>query len=421
MMNIFIFLAGLLIYAGYGLPGLGYLAAATLLSYGAALLTGRFRWTMWLAVAAHGMMLVLLKLQPVTGMELIAAMGVSYFSLQLISYNVDVWKGKYPAEKNLYRFALYVTYLPHLFIGPIEQYPQFNSALGQRQMNWDDLFQGGARALWGLFKKLVIAARLGVIIGAISADPETYRGGYALTAMLLYSLQLYSDFSGGMDLVLGISQMLGLKLSENFDRPYFSQSVQEFWRRWHMTLGSWLRSYIYIPLGGNRVSKGRWLFNTLVVWMLTGFWHGAAWNFILWGLLYALFLLIEKFIPAIKKLPAVIKHTYTLLIVVLGFVLFNAVDITQAGQDIAGMFGFAGVPFCNTETLYYLSSFGFLFILSIIGATPLVKNTAVKIAEHKNTANVIAAVEPIVLLLLLIVCSAYLVDGSFNPFLYFRF
>ena len=155
MINILIFLAGLLIYAGYGLPGLGYLAAATLLSYGAALLTGRFRWTMWVAVAAHGAMLVLLKLQPITGMELITAMGVSYFSLQLIAYNVDVWKGKYPAEKNLYRFALYVTYLPHLFIGPIEGYPQFTAALGQRRMNWDDLFHGGARALWGLFKKMV--------------------------------------------------------------------------------------------------------------------------------------------------------------------------------------------------------------------------------------------------------------------------
>jgi D-alanyl-lipoteichoic acid acyltransferase DltB (MBOAT superfamily) len=286
-MNIFIFLAGLLIYAGYGLPGLGYLAAATLLSYGAALLTGRFRWTMWLAVAAHGGMLVLLKLQPITGMELITAMGVSYFSLQLISYNVDVWKGKYPAEKNLYRFALYVTYLPHLFIGPIEQYPQFASALGQRQMNWDDLFQGGARALWGLFKKLVIAARLGVIIGAISADPETYRGGYALTAMLLYSLQLYSDFSGGMDLVLGISQMLGLKLSENFDRPYFSQSVQEFWRRWHMTLGSWLRSYIYIPLGGNRKGKVRKIGNTLVTFLVSGLWHGV--HYLIWGLLNGIF------------------------------------------------------------------------------------------------------------------------------------
>jgi alginate O-acetyltransferase complex protein AlgI len=188
-----------------------------------------------------------------------------------------------------------------------------------------------------------------------------------------------------------------------------------------MSLGSWFRDYIYIPLGGNRVSKGRWLFNTLVVWMLTGFWHGAAWNFILWGLLYALFLLIEKFIPAIKKLPDVLKRVYTLLIVVLGFVLFNAADIAQAGQDIAGMFGFAGVPFCNTETLYYLGSFGFLFVLSLIGATPLVKNVATKLAVHKKTETIIAIVEPIVLLVLLAVCSAYLVDGSFNPFLYFRF
>ena len=155
-------------------------------------------------------------------------------------------------------------------------------------------------------------------------------------------------------MAIGLGKIFGFNFIENFNYPYMSKSIGEFWRRWHMSLGSWFRDYIYIPLGGNRVPKARWLFNTLVVWMLTGFWHGAAWNFILWGLLYALFLLVEKFIPAIKKIPSVIQHFYTLLIVVLGFVLFNAVDITQAGNDIAGMFGFAGVPFINKETIYYL-------------------------------------------------------------------
>ena len=286
MMNIFIFLAGLAVYASYGLPGLCYLAAATLLSYGAALLTPRVRFMMWLSVAANALMLVLLKLQPITGMELVSAMGVSYFSLQLISYNVDVWKGKYPPERNLYRFALYVTYLPHLFIGPIERYDRFAPTMFQnRRVTVDGIFHGGARALWGLLKKLAIASRLGVIIGAISTQNLT--GAYALAAMLLYSLQLYSDFSGGMDMVLGISQMLGMPLSENFDTPYFARSFQEFWRRWHITLGSWLRDYVYIPLGGNRKGKLRKHLNTLITFLVSGLWHGV--QYLLWGLFNGIF------------------------------------------------------------------------------------------------------------------------------------
>ena len=287
MMNIFIFLAGLAVYAGYGIPGLCYLAVATLLSYAAALLTPRWRPMMWISVAANALMLVLLKLQPVTGMELISAMGVSYFSLQLISYNVDVWKGKYPPERNLYRFALYVTYLPHLFIGPIERYDRFAPAMQNRRMTVDGFFHGGARALWGLIKKLVIAARLGVVIGAISAKPESFTGAYALAAMLLYSLQLYSDFSGGMDMVLGLSQMLGMPLSENFDTPYFSRSFQEFWRRWHITLGAWLRDYVYIPLGGNRKGKFRKYLNLVITFLVSGLWHGV--QYLLWGLFNGIF------------------------------------------------------------------------------------------------------------------------------------
>ncbi len=287
MMNVFIFLAGLAIYAGYGLPGLGYLTSAVVLAYAMGLLTPRFPFAMWISVVLNAGMLVLLKLQPVTGMELISAMGVSYFSLQLIAYNVDVRKGKYPPEKNFCRFALFVTYLPHLFIGPIEPYGKFQAALGKRKITCSGLLHGGARALWGLFKKLVIAARLGVIIGAVSADPQTYRGAYALLAMVLYSLQLYSDFSGGMDTVLGISEMLGMSLSENFDTPYFAQSFQVFWRRWHITLGGWLREYVYIPLGGNRKGKLRKILNTLVTFLVSGLWHGI--HYLLWGLFNGIF------------------------------------------------------------------------------------------------------------------------------------
>lgn len=333
MMNVFIFLAGLAVYAGYGLPGLGYLTAAILLAYGVGLLTVRWRWTMWISVAANALMLVLLKLKPVTGMELISVLGISYFSLQLISYNVDVWKGKYPPEKNLYRFALFVTYLPHLFIGPIERYDRFQNNLLKRRMSWDGIFHGGARALWGLFKKLVIASRLGVIIGAISADPEAYGGAYALCAMLLYSLQLYSDFSGGMDTVLGISQMLGLTMSENFDTPYFSQSFQEFWRRWHMTLGAWLKDYVYIPLGGNRKGKLRKNLNTLVTFLVSGLWHGV--EYLLWGLFNGIFVCCgTKFQTKCKTLNRVV----TFLLVSLLWSFFIWPDAITALKMVASVF-----------------------------------------------------------------------------------
>lgn len=333
MMNVFIFLAGLAVYAGYGLPALGYLAIATLLSYGVGLMTKRIRWTMWIAVVANAVMLVLLKLRPMTGMELISALGVSYFSLQLISYNVDVWKGKYPPEKNFYRFALFITYLPHMFIGPIERYDRFQTNLLKRRMSWDGILHGGARALWGLVKKLVIASRLGVIIGAISAKPEACGGAYALCAMLLYSLQLYSDFSGGMDTVLGITEMLGLPLSENFDTPYFSQSFQEFWRRWHMTLGAWLKDYVYIPLGGNRKGKVRKVINTLVTFLVSGLWHGV--QYLLWGLFNGIFVCFGTKLQTKCK---TLNRTVTFLLVSLLWSFFIWPDAMTAMKMVGSVF-----------------------------------------------------------------------------------
>ena len=292
MMNLLILLAGLVIYAGYGIWGLVWLISATLLSYGLGRLIPKWKWTMHLGVAAQGILLVLLKLQPVTGMELLAPMGVSYFSLQIISYLVDVYRGTIPPETNLLRYGLYITYLPHLSVGPIESYSNMQRALAQRKITWDGISMGFARVLWGLFKKLVIAARAGVIVSAIAADPEKYQGGYALLAMVLYSLQLYADFSGGIDTVLGVSQMLGLRLSENFDRPYFSESVQEFWRRWHITLGAWLKNYVYIPLGGNRKGALRKGVNFIITFLVSGLWHGV--HYLLWGLLNGIFVVVGK-------------------------------------------------------------------------------------------------------------------------------
>ena len=292
IVNIFVFLAGLLVYAGYGLWGLLWLLAAAGISYLLGLFIPKHKWLMWVGVVLQVLLLVMLKLQPITGITLLAPMGVSYFSLQIISYLADIYKEKIKPEINLIRYGLYVTYLPHLFVGPIESYSNMQKALSQRKITWDGVSFGFARVLWGLFKKLVIAARTGVIISAISAKPEELQGGYALLAMLMYSLQLYADFSGGIDAVLGVSQMLGISLSENFDRPYFSESVQEFWKRWHITLGAWLRNYVYIPLGGNRKGAFRKGINTVITFLVSGLWHGV--HYLLWGLFNGVFVIVGK-------------------------------------------------------------------------------------------------------------------------------
>ena len=230
----------------------------------------------------------MLKLQPLTGIGWLSVMGISYFSLQIISYQVDVYRGKYPAETNFLRYALYVTWIPRLFMGPIERYDAIAPQLSNpRKITWEDVSCGAMRILLGAFKKLVIATRLGVLTFAISADTEKYSGAFALAAMLMYAIQLYCDFSGGIDMVLGASRLVGFHMHENFKTPYFSESVREFWQRWHITLGAWLRDYIYIPLGGNRKGSLRKLCNTLITFLVSGLWHGV--EYLLWGLLNGVF------------------------------------------------------------------------------------------------------------------------------------
>ena len=287
MINFLILIVGLAVYAGYGISVL-YLLAVTLFSYLVGRLIPKHRFVMWISVALLTLPLLFLRVQQwMSWQSIIAPIGISYFTLQLIAYHVDLYRGKYEPETNLLRFGLFVTYLPHIFIGPIESYPRMRAALEERRISADDFLKGAVRAMWGLFKKLVIAARIGVIVSAISAEPEQFNGAYAFAAMLLYAIQLYADFSGGIDIVLGVSRMLGIRMSENFDAPYFSQSVQEFWRRWHITLGSWLREYVYFPLGGSRKGRLRKYFNTIVTFLVSGLWHGAG--FLLWGLMHGIF------------------------------------------------------------------------------------------------------------------------------------
>ena len=305
IINLILLIAGLAVYAGYGISIL-YLLAVTLFSYLAGRLVPRHRWVMWVSTILLALSLLLLRVQHwLPYQSIIAPVGISYFTLQIIAYHVDLYRGRYEPEKNLLWYGLFVTWLPHIFIGPIEPYPSMCAALDARHLSGDDFLKGAVRSLWGLFKKLVIASRLGVIVSAISADPEQYNGAYALAAMLLYAVQLYADFSGGIDIVLGISRILGIRMSENFDAPYFAQSIQEFWRRWHMTLSSWLREYVYIPLGGSRKGKLRKFLNTMATFLVSGIWHGEG--YLLWGIMHGIFVSFgEKFKTKSKTLNRVV-------------------------------------------------------------------------------------------------------------------
>ncbi len=353
-------------------------------------------------------------------LRLALPVGISFYTFQCLSYTIDVYRGNAQVQKNPISFGTYVSLFPQLIAGPIVRYVDVARELDNRTHSWDQVALGLRRFLVGLAKKVILADNFALLMKLFRESGEQSVLFYWMYA-IAFMLNIYFDFSGYSDMAIGLGKVFGFHFIENFNYPYMSKSIGEFWRRWHMSLGSWFRDYVYIPLGGNRVKTGRWVFNTLVVWMLTGLWHGASWNFVLWGLLYAVFLMIEKWVPFLKKMPDVLRRTYVLLIVMLGFVLFNATDIAQAGSDIACLFGFGGLPLVSPATLYYLRSYALLFILGFVGATPLVRDTVNRLASGNTSGKVVSILEPVVLILLLLVCTGYLVDGSFSPFLYFRF
>ena len=348
-------------------------------------------------------------------LRLALPVGISFYTFQCLSYTIDVYRGRVPAQKNPISFGAYVALFPQLIAGPIVRYVDVARELENRQTTWEDVTYGMRRFLVGLGKKVILADNLALLIKLFRESSEPSVLFYWMYAVA-FLLNIYFDFSGYSDMAIGMGRLFGFHFIENFDYPYLSKSVTEFWRRWHMSLGSWFRDYVYIPLGGNRVSKRRWVFNILVVWMLTGAWHGAAWNFVLWGLLFAVLLLLEKWLP-LRNLPDVLRHGYVLAVITLSFVLFNAESMAQAGSDFAALFGFGGLPLATAETLYYLKSYGLLFAAACLGATPLPKLLA-KRAANSPCGPVLDFVFQV---LLLMICTAYLVDGSFSPFLYFRF
>ncbi len=354
---------------------------------------------------------------PLTGIAL--PVGISFYTFQILSYTVDVYRGDVAAQKNPINLAAYVAMFPQLIAGPIVRYSDIEKQLVKREHNFDATAQGMRRLVIGLAKKILIANALGELCDVFRASDDKSVLFYWLYA-IAFTLHIYFDFSGYSDMAIGMGKMFGFDFLENFDYPYISKSVTEFWRRWHMSLGTWFRDYVYIPLGGNRVSKIKWFRNIFVVWFLTGFWHGAAWNFIVWGLYFAVLLLLEKlWLKKYLDKSKVFSHIYVMLLVIISFVIFNATDMGEAFRYIGGMFGFGGVPAYSAEWLYYLRSYAVVIVMAIIGATPLPKKVAAKFSEKSE--KLFNIVEPVVLVGLLIVMTAYLVDGSFNPFLYFRF
>ena len=356
----------------------------------------------------------------VSMLKLALPIGISFYTFQCLSYVIDVYRKDVPVQKNIISFGAYVSLFPQLIAGPIVRYSDVATQLDNRTHSIDKFIEGFKRFVVGLAKKIIIANQIGALINIFRDTDEKSIIFYWIYA-IGFSLHIYFDFSGYSDMAIGLGKIFGFDFIENFNYPYISKSISEFWRRWHMSLGTWFRDYVYIPLGGNRVSSARWIFNVFVVWMLTGLWHGAAWNFVLWGVLYGVFLVIEKKLPAINKIPTFIKRSYTLVVVMFGFVLFNATDLNQALSDIIGMFDINNLPIINSTTIYYLKSYSVVLTAAILGSTPIVKNVYNKISSSANGKKVFCILEPVGVLILLAVCTAYLVDGSFNPFLYFRF
>ena len=347
--------------------------------------------------------------------------GISFYTFQILSYVVDVYRGSVPAQKSFLKLGTYIAMFPQLIAGPIVRYAEIAPQLDSRQTTLEDVSSGACRFVIGLSKKVLLANVLYELITAFQQSRDLsvlYFWLYAVS----FTLQLYFDFSGYSDMAIGLGRIFGFRFSENFNYPYISASVTEFWRRWHISLGSWFRDYVYIPLGGNRVSKAKWLRNILVVWMLTGLWHGASWNFVLWGLGFAVLLVAEKLVYGrLLQRTHVLKHVYTLLLVTLSFVLFNADSVSEAVSQLGAMFGAGGLPLVSTEGVYYLKSYAGTFLFAAIGATPLVSNAISRFGKTRFGAQALTVSQPLVMLALLAACTAFLVDGSFNPFLYFRF
>lgn len=348
--------------------------------------------------------------------------GISFYTFQTLSYVIDVYLDKVEVQRNLISFGAYISMFPQLIAGPIVRYADVEEQLKNRRESLSGFGDGVAWFLRGLGKKVLLANNIGMAHEAIAALPAGELP--ALTAWIgcaAYTFQIYFDFSGYSDMAIGLGKMFGFEFMKNFDYPYTSSSITEFWRRWHISLGSWFREYVYIPLGGNRVSVPKHIRNILVVWLLTGLWHGAAWNFIFWGLYYGVLLLIEKYLlkDLLERLPGFVKHIYTMLLVMIGWVFFFSPGIGSAFSYLGAMFGIGGGGFLNRTTFYYLRSYFLLFVILILCSTPYTYRKFFRFSFEGAKERRAFALTAYLLIFLL--SAAYLVNATYNPFLYFRF
>ena len=348
--------------------------------------------------------------------------GISFYTFQIISYIIDVYNGKVNVQKNIIKLATYVSLFPQLVAGPIVRYQTVEKELDDRVHSFNNFAYGIRRFTIGLAKKVLIANALGELCSkAFLADEKTVVFFWIFG--ISYMLQLYFDFSAYSDMAIGLGRIFGFHFPENFNYPYISKSITEFWRRWHISLSTWFKDYVYIPLGGNREGKYKQIRNILIVWLLTGIWHGANWTFLIWGLLFGIILIIEKIWlnKFMEKLPSFIRRIYVLFIVMILFIIFNSDNMSVALTNIKGLFGMNGEAFVNDYTLHYLKSYLPVLIIALLGSTPFIKILIDKLRKNKYVNNIINILEPILIVVILVVVTSYLIDNSYNPFLYFRF
>ena len=373
-----------------------------------------FKYWDFIALSLRGMGL---DFMPVLNVHL--PIGISFYTFQTMSYTIDVYRGDARAQRSILNFGTFVTLFPQLIAGPIIKYKDLGDQIDSRETNMDKFGAGVEKFMVGMGKKVLIANNVGMLWEAYKAmNPGELTVLGAWLGVLAFTFQIYFDFSGYSDMATGLGRMLGFEFLPNFDYPYISRSITEFWRRWHISLSTWFREYLYIPLGGNRCSKGRWMFNLFVVWAATGIWHGASWNYLIWGLYFFVLLMIEKFflLDKLKKAPAILGHLYTMALVLISWAIFAIEDFSHLVAYLKVMLGLGGVPLANGHFVYYLTSYLPILCAAAVASTPvgvkLFRRLPVKIKEIAGVLLVLAG---------LVVCTAYLVDGTYNPFLYFRF
>lgn len=437
--NIILLIASLLFYF-YGEPKYVFLMIAEIvIAYTGAILIDKYKSQskniLIITLFIHVFLLIIFKytdfiIQTINDisnaniklLNIALPIGISFYTFQIISYVIDVYNGKVKVQKNIINLATYVSLFPQLVAGPIVRYQTVEKELDDRVHSFNNFAYGIRRFSIGLAKKVLIANALGELCTKAFVLNETTVIFYWIFG-ISYMLQLYFDFSAYSDMAIGLGRIFGFNFPENFNYPYISKSITEFWRRWHISLGTWFKDYVYIPLGGNRDGKYKQIRNILIVWLLTGIWHGANWTFLIWGLLFGIILIIEKIFlnKFMEKLPSFIKRIYVLFIVMILFIIFNAENMSVALTNIKGLFGMNGEIFVNDYTLHYLKSYLPLLIIAFLGATPFIKTLIDKLRKNKYVNNIINILEPILIVIILVVVTSYLIDNSYNPFLYFRF